>query len=145
MQYNEEGITKIIEDAWGQLQASIVEEKESSVLPVIALWSHSNYLKFSMLLAMDADGEELHDLPDRYYLFDWAFSKYPALAAIVLFELKREGDFWNSTPDDLIFPAAFVITNPNLSDNERVLKEAITENCNFLPGISSDPLSEPIK
>ena len=144
VQYNEEAITKTIEDAWSQLQASMPEEKDSSHLPVIALWSQSNYLNFSILLVMDADGAQLHDLPERYYLFDWAFSKYSDLGAIILFELKREGDFWNPTSDDAIFPVAFVITNPNLPDSEKVLRAVITENCKFLPGISSDPLSEPI-
>ncbi len=143
--FNEAAIADTIADAVSQLRASISREATSAVLPVIGLWSVSSYLNFSMLLRMDVTGAQLHDLPERYYLFDWAFSEYPDLAAIVLFELHREGDPWNPTPNDKIFPVGCVITNPNLPDAERALKAALTENCGFITGMASDPLSEPIK
>lgn len=142
--YNEAGIANTIAVAVSQLRASISNAKTSTVLPVIALWSESSYLHFSMLLVMDVTGAQLHDLPERYYLFDWAFSEYPELAAIILFELHRDGDFWNLTPDDKIFPKAFVITNPNLPQAEKALSAAITENSTFITGLASDPLTEPI-
>ncbi len=143
VQYNEEAITKTIGDAWHQLQSSAGhEEINAQSLPVIALWSESHYLNFSMLLAMDIDGAQLRDLPQRYYLFDWAFSEYPTLAAILLFQLTHNGDFWNPPPVEEWFPTAFVITNPNLDNADKVLKAAITENCVFIIGIDSDPLNE---
>lgn len=82
------------------------------------------------------------DLPERYYLFDWAFSEYPELASIILFELRSNGDFWNPSSNDRVFPVGFVITNPNLLHVEKALKATITNNCVFIPGIASDPLND---
>ena len=96
--YNEKGISDEIEKAITQLRASTSDATTLNILPIIALWSASDYLHFPMLLAMDATGAKLNDVPERYYLFDWAFEDYPFLAAIILFDLHRDGDFWNRKP-----------------------------------------------
>jgi len=125
-----------------QLNASISEATSSTIVPVVALWSESDYLNFPMLLMMDATEVQLGNVPQRYYIIDWAFEAYPDLAAIILFWFHYDGDISNPSQDDKSFPVGLAITNPNLLDAEKVLKEAGIENCNFIVGIASDPLKE---
>lgn len=140
--YNEERVAATICEAVSQLRASMSKVNAPTVLPIVALWSESRYLSFSMLLQDDFTGEQFGDIPHRYYLFDWAFSEYPELASIILFELRPHDDFWSRSPNDRVFPVGFVITNPNLPDAEKALKATITNNCVFIPGIASDPLND---
>ena len=140
--YNEKGISDEIDEAISQLRASMLEVTPTTVLPVIALWSESDYLHFPMLLAMDATGAKLGDVPERYYLFDWAFEEYPDLAVIVLFSIGSDGDFWNPSPEDKHFPVAYLIMNPHLPEAESALRTAGFKNCAIMTGIASDPLSD---
>lgn len=145
MPYHEDKIASTIEDAVKQLRASKKNGNNlETAKSIIAFWSESNSLSFSMLLYMDMIGAQLKESPKRYSLFDWSFSKYRDLSGIALFELKsQEGaNFWDVYDFNNLTPMAYLITNPFFPEDEISLKSAINEMyCKFLKGIDADPLA----
>jgi hypothetical protein len=81
--YNEQGIEDTIREAMRQIATTAKEENLASALQTIGLW-FSN-ISVPMLLSDDAINVQLGGIPHRYYLFDWAFSEFPKLTAIILF------------------------------------------------------------
>lgn len=143
--YNEERIFALFEDGISQLRASMKRDDNNRNIPVMAFWSRSDYLGFSSLLFHDEIGRQLGgEIPERYYLFDWAFSHYPDLAAILLFELKNISckDFWDISISRNLVPQAFIIPTPNQSEYAQLLKEVFTQQAVFLEAVPSDPLDD---
>ncbi len=136
--YNERGIAGEIEKAISQIEASI--EKNNLVNPtqVIALWWHSTNPSFGMQLLFDHIGSQVGEIPQRYYLYDWAFAEYHNLAAIILFEPQSSEP---SEDQSKLVPFGYIITNPFLPQSEDSLRTAITKNCVFIKGIDADPLA----
>jgi len=141
--FNEQGIECEIRKAIVQLKASVEKEGLASTLPVIAVWSESFDFSFRLLMFDNLD-TQLGNLPQRYYLFDWAFSEYPDLAAIVLCKLRPKytvEDFCEpSSGSGEQIPFGYVIVNPSLPQAEQALRAAISEQCTFIQGIATDPL-----
>jgi hypothetical protein len=142
--YHEQNITKNIERAMTQLPKT--PEDDANSVATVALWSESSYLSFSQVLIGDVIEAQLGRIGSRYYLFDWAFSQYPHLAAIILFELRPKEpptDFWEylTNPTSDLLPFGCVITNPFLPNHERVLRQNISERFAFIKGIDKDPLT----
>ena len=144
--YNEEGVHNSREKAMEQLKASIKQSKNDQELCTIAFWSESFSLSFSAMLIMDVDNLQLGRSPDRYHLFDWAFSdsNYSVLDAIFLFEMQdtqTRPHFYDVSDPAIWVPRAFVIPNPHRNKIDLLLKRVLTHRVKFLEGISSDPLS----
>ncbi len=143
--YHEQKVSATINEAMRQLP--LVSVSDTNSIATIALWSESSYLRFSQVLIDDAIDKQLGRIGPRYYLFDWAFSKYPHLAAIILCEQrpikKYENllDFMIDPPTEFA-PAGCVITNPSLPNHAEVLRQNILQNCTFIKGTENDPLSD---
>lgn len=144
--YNEQGVTQQIEDAVGQIVASIRKQGLEGVKSMVALWSASDFLYFEMLLFNDFIDTQLNHPPQRYQLFDRVFAdeRYSDLTAIALFDLKRTQQLklLEFPEQSELVPFAYIITNPLQPQDEYDLKNAIGEHhCRFIRGTDANPLA----
>lgn len=139
--YNEQSVWNLLEDALSQLRHTVVNEVEVPVLNTIGLWPHSpNINRFRFALEMARLQPE--EIPERYYLLDWAFEDNRDLAAIIFFELhdtEPREDFWSIPEPSTVklFPYGLVITNPYRPDVQEILSQVLSghsEHCHIITG-----------
>lgn len=138
--FNEDEIETLINDAVSQLSATRQVITSKSVIPIIALCSESQQLRFNELFREEDSV--------RYNLLDWSLSKYQEeLAAIILLDrVPRKSNvqprnFWEWL--GLMISSEWVdfgylLTSPYREDIASLGTAMTTEHCQFAVGLKQE-------